>query len=173
MPDSGTLLALDLGGTVGWACAKPGGDPVHGSVRLPGDRGDAAYFDFYASWLEAAIAVHAPRLLVYEAPIITGAKTHFKTAFRLIGLSAITLLVGHKREVPRIESVNNATVKKQISGDGRAKKRAMIDEMWRRGWSPKDEHAADALGVLLVAEARFAPKTQRAAGPLFFTRGSA
>lgn len=167
MPDSGTILALDLGGVTGWACGKPGADPVSGSHRIPGDRGDPAYFDHFGGWLADMLTVHAPRLLVYEAPILTGAKTHFQTAFRLIGLAAITQMIAHRREIVRIEAANNATVKKHVLGNGRAEKIEMIDEMRRRGWEPRDEHAADALGVLLWAEAKHAPKVMRAAGRLF------
>lgn len=167
MSDAGTIMALDLGGVTGWAIARPGAAPRHGSFRIPGEQGDAAYFDRFGNWLADMITVNAPRLLVYEAPIITGSHTHFKTAFRLIGLAVITLMISHRREVPRVEPANNATVKKHVLGNGRADKIQMIEEMRRRGWDPRDEHAADAIGVMLWAEAKFAPKVTRAAGPLF------
>lgn len=167
MTDAGSIMALDLGGVVGWACAIPGGEPTHGSHRLPGERGDAAYFDHFGSWLADMLTINSPRLLVYEAPILTGAKTHFQTAFRLMGLAAITLMIGHRREIRCVESANNASVKKRVLGNGRADKIVMLDEMRRRGWEPRDEHAADALGVLLYAESKHCPKIQRSVGPLF------
>lgn len=167
MTDSGTILALDLGSTVGFAIARPGAEPLSGSHRLPLAASDGAYFDAYGQWLADMLTVNAPRVLVYEAPILTGNKTHFQTAFRLIGLAAITLMIGHRREVRKLMSANNATVKKYVLGNGRAEKIQMIEEMRRRGWDPRNEHAADALGVLLWTEATLAPTVVRAAGPLF------
>lgn len=167
MPDSASIMALDLGGVTGWACARPGAEPVSGSHRIPGDRGDGFYFDHYSQWLADMLTVHAPRLLVYEAPVLTHGKTSIQTAFRLMGLAAITEAVAHRREIRRVETANNATVKKHVTGNGRAEKIDMLEAMRRRGWEPRDEHAADALGVLLYAEAKHAPTVVRAAGPLF------
>lgn len=151
----------------------PGGEPRHGSFRIPPTSDDPAWFDRFGQWLADMITVNSPRVLVYEAPILTGAKTHFQTAFRLIGLAAITGMIASRREVPRIEAANNATVKKAILGNGRAEKIQMIEEMRRRGWDPRDEHAADALGVLLYAEMKHCPKVRRTSGPLFAGPGAA
>lgn len=165
--NGGGILSLDLGGIVGFASALVGEQPVYGSHRLPGERGDAAYFDHFANWLGDQITVFAPRLLVYEAPIITGTKTSFQTAFRLIGLAAITLMVAHRREVRKVVAANNSTIKKFATGDGRAEKIRVIEAMRARGWNPLDSNAADALAMLLWAEAKWAPEITRAAGPLF------
>jgi crossover junction endodeoxyribonuclease RuvC len=160
------LLALDLGGQVGFAFGAPGGLVEHGSVRLPSDRGNGRYFAWWGQWLADHLDAWRPQLVVYEAPIITGAKTHFQTAFRLIGLAAVTLEVATNHGA-RCEPANNSKVKKFATGNGRAGKSDMIAAMQARGWEPDSQHAADALGVFLWAEAHWAPKAVRSAGPLF------
>lgn len=162
----GGLYALDLGTRTGWACALPGAEPVHGHIRLPADRGDGAFFSAFRRFLLDHITVHAPRLIVYEAPLITASATSMATVFRLFGLAAHTVEMAHIREV-RCEPANNATVKKFVTDNGRAKKPEVMDAIRARGWSPDDENEADALAVLLWAESRFAPTVRRAAGPLF------
>lgn len=166
---SGGLYALDLGTKTGWAYAVPGAEPVHGHVRLPADRGDGAFFSAYRRFLLDHITVHAPRLIVYEAPLITGGMTHVQTVFRLFGLAAHTVEMAHIREV-RCERANNASVKKFVTDNGRAKKPEVMDAIRARGWSPDDENEADALAVLLWAESKWAPRVTRAAGPLFAER---
>ena len=166
MPAIGTLLALDLGTCSGWACAVPGCEPVYGHVWLPSDRGDGAFFNRFRQWLLDHITVHAPRLIVYEAPLITASATHIKTAMRLIGLAAHTIECAYAREV-RAEPANNATVKKFVTDNGRAKKPAVMDAIRDMGWTPENDNVADALAVLLWAKSKWAPTVRRAAGPLF------
>lgn len=160
-----TLLALDLGTRTGWACGMPGEDPAHGHIRLPNDRGDGAFFGAFRRFLLDHITVRAPRLIVYEAPLITGQMTHVQTVFRLFGLAAHTVEIAHIREV-RCEPANNATVKKFVTDNGRAKKPEVMDAIRARGWDPDDENEADALAVFLWAESKWS-KVTRAAGPLF------
>lgn len=163
---AGGILALDLGTTTGWAVAYPGEEPLHGSVHLYSVGGDGTFFAHFSMWLSDQITIHEPRMIAYEAPVLTTARTHFQTAFRLMGLAAVTEMVAHQREVRRVVPAHNQTVKKFAAGNGRANKADMIDAMRVRGWEPRDEHAADALGVLLWAEGKFS-KARRGAGPLF------
>lgn len=163
---AGGIFAIDLGSCTGWAYAMPGGDPVYGHVRLPVDRGDGAFFHRFRRWLLDQITVLSPRLIVREAPLITASATSMQTVVRLFGLDAHTAEIAHVREV-RCERANNATVKKFVTDNGRAKKPEMIDAIRARGWTPENDNVADALAVLLWAESKWAPHVTRAAGPLF------
>lgn len=163
---SGGMLCLDLGTKTGWASAMPGEAPSHSHIRLPNDRGDGAFFSAFRCFLLDMVTVTAPRLIVYEAPLITSGMTHVQTVFRLFGLAAHTVEIAHISEV-RCEPANNATVKKFLTDNGRAKKPEVMDAIRARGWEPDDENEADALAVLLWAESKWAPHVTRAAGPLF------
>lgn len=165
------ILALDLGTRTGWAYALPGGAPAHAHVRLPNDRGDGAFFSAFRRFLLDHITVHAPRLIVYEAPLITGSATSVQTVFRLFGLAAHTVEIAHIREV-RCERANNASVKKFLTDNGRAKKPEVMDAIRARGWEPDGDDEADALAVLLWAESKWAPNVTRTAGPLFAGAGA-
>ncbi len=166
MSDSGGILALDLGTCTGFACAPPGGEPVYGHVWLPSDRGDGAYFNRFRGWLLDRVTVLAPRLIVYEAPLITATATSVSTVMRLFGLAAHTIEIAYAREV-RCEPANNSTVKKFVTDNGRAKKPEVMAAIRARGWHPENDNVGDALAVMLWAESKWAPKVTRAAGPLF------
>ena len=172
MRSAGGILALDLGTCSGYAYAFPGGDPVYGSVRLPADRGDGAFFNRFRQWLLDQITVMQPRLLVYEAPLITGGKTSLQTVFRLFGLATHTVEIAYAREL-KIEPANNATVKKHVAGFGHAKKFEVADVIRSYGWEPDNDNVSDALAILLWAESKFAPKVRRSPGPLFAQAGAA
>jgi Holliday junction resolvasome RuvABC endonuclease subunit len=159
-------MACDLGTCTGWAVALPGAEPVYGHWRLPSDRGDGAFFNRFRQLLLDHITVHAPRLIVYEAPLITASATSVSTVMRLFGLAAHTLEIAYAREV-RCEAANNSTVKKYVTDNGRAKKPEVMDAIRARGWNPENDNVGDALAVLLWAESKFAPRVTRAAGPLF------
>jgi Holliday junction resolvasome RuvABC endonuclease subunit len=133
---------------------------------LPADRGDGAFFARFRQWLLDQLTIHDPRLMVYEAPLITGARTHFQTVFRLMGLCSHVEEIGHIREI-RTERANNQTVKRFLTGSGRAEKIDMLESCRQRGYDPPDHNAADAIGIFLYAEAKHAPQVTRAAGVLF------
>lgn len=162
----GTLLALDLGTCTGFACAVPGEAPVYGHVRLPSDRGDGAFFHAYRIWLLDRVTIFAPRLIVYEAPLITASATSQQTVMRLFGLTAHTIEIAYAREV-RSEPANNSSVKKFVTGNGHAKKYETADVIRGHGWEPENDNVSDALAVFLYAEAKHAPQVKRAAGRLF------
>jgi Holliday junction resolvasome RuvABC endonuclease subunit len=168
---AGGILALDLATTVGFCAGMPGQKLIYGTVRLPSQKGEGAVFNRFREWLLDQITVHDPRLIVYEAPILTGARTTPQTALRLMGLVSHTVEIAYAREV-RIEPANNLTVKKFMTGSGRAEKPDMVAAARDRGFNPNDHNCADAIAIFLWSEARHAPKVQRAAGPLFSNPGT-
>ena len=170
MRDAGTILALDLGTCTGFACARPGDTPTYGHVRLPSDRGDGAFFHRFRSWLLDQVTVLSPRLIIYEAPLVTAHHTNVKTVMRLFGLAAHTIEIAHLREV-RAEPANNQTVKKFVTDNGHARKGEVTDAVRAHGWAPENDNVSDALAILLWAESKWAPHVKRAAGPLFAGAG--
>lgn len=82
----GLVLALDLAGTIGWACGRPGALPAFGHQKLQGAT-RAGRYRHYRSWLEDVIGQMDPDVLIFEAPIPFRSKTNFDTMKFLIGLA--------------------------------------------------------------------------------------
>ena len=94
-----------------------------------------------------------PDIIAMEGPYIPrGSSSQFSTEHTLrllIGLATITELVAKLREVKCYE-INVSSAKAFFTGNGRAEKRDMVAEAWRRGWEVGDDHQADAIAVACV-----------------------
>lgn len=161
---AGGILALDIARQLGWAAATVDACRAwprtqlevrghdwsgvrSGSVALaqPAATHGRLYAAF-ADWLGDAITVHAPNIVVFEAPLPRQSKGA-EAARRSLGLAAIADLVCYRREVQCFEEANN-TVKKSFAGSGRAEKGDILRACQARGWDPKDDNEADALALL-------------------------
>ena len=90
-PFSGTVLALDLATTTGFAYGKPGEAPVFGSHRYarPGAPRAMAYRSFRV-WLDDFTHYNKIDLIVYESPAvpsIMAGRTNIDTIRLLMGLA--------------------------------------------------------------------------------------
>lgn len=140
------VLALDLATRTGWAVGQIEGEPVYGTHLLPETGSDIGSFLLaFDQWLHDMLTVHAPTLVVFEAPILAG-RTQLATVRKLACLAGHTEFVCAGRQTRRMEA-DLQTVKKFFAGHGRADKAAMIAMARRYGWFPKDDNAADALGL--------------------------
>lgn len=167
----GGLLALDLATVVGWATCPldyrprtplevrhlgPAAGVFHGSWRVaPVGTPLAPFLDRFATGLDNMIALHAPSILVFEAPIMHAGHTSIDTARRLMGMACVTELIAYRRQIATVRECNVATVKKHWTGSGRAEKADMIRAARERGFEPKDDNAADALALMDLAAASF------------------
>ena len=150
---SGSILALDLGTTTGWALRSHDGLITSGTVSfLPSryDGGGMRYLRF-RSWLDQ-IAADADGL----------AAIYFEEVRRHVGTDAAHLYGGflatlsawcEQRGVP-YQGVPVGTIKRHIAGKGNADKQAVIDAVRRLGFTPADDNEADALALLDLAIAR-------------------
>ncbi len=140
------ILALDLATKTGWAVGSPDGEPRYGTKVLPSTGEDIGRFAAaYNEWLLDMITLENPALIVFEAPILAG-QTTLTTARKLGGLAWHTEFVCNLRQV-RCAEHHLQSVKKFFAGSGRADKAAMMEAARRHGWDPKDDNAADALGL--------------------------
>ncbi|SFM91344.1 hypothetical protein [Methylobacterium pseudosasicola] len=154
------ILALDLATRLGWACGSPDGEPTYGSKLLPSTGPEIGRFgDAYDEWLLDMITLENPALVVFEAPFVSGTG-NANTARKLMGLCWQTELACYRRQIRCMEH-GNTSVKKLFAGSGRAEKHEMIAAAQRHGWNPKDDHAADALGLWACAVHEKAPKYSR------------
>src|SRR5258708_11438499 len=88
-----TVLALDLASVSGWTVGKPGGVPLHGSIRFASV--GASHETIFAKaiiWTEEMIDKHNPGLVVWESPMPPMARhgaSNINTSTILFGLPAV------------------------------------------------------------------------------------
>lgn len=100
----------------------------------------------YDRWLLDKIAVHAPSLIVMEAPLISD-KTHIDTARKQIAMAGHTEFVCYRSKIQVFEEHNNKI--KAYAGHGRATKDQMVK--WaaeRLGIVVKTDDEADAVWLM-------------------------
>lgn len=160
----GGILALDLATITGWAWRAAGmSSPRCGAWNLAG-RTHAAGYAVLCDYLADAITLHAPRLIVYEAPLPPPKQTHANTARFLLGLCAVVELVAYRRDVP-VREASRQTACAKVVGNGRATKDDVMAWARGRGFTPPTHDAADALVLLEYAE-RHCPHLRWALEPM-------
>jgi Holliday junction resolvasome RuvABC endonuclease subunit len=82
-----------------------------------------------------------PDWVFIEAPFVRGPVTRLT-----FGLAGVIEAAAARAGVPFSEAPP-ATVKKHITGSGKADKAAMMTAIRAMGFSPEDDNAADAIGV--------------------------
>jgi crossover junction endodeoxyribonuclease RuvC len=154
------ILALDLATRCGWACGAPGTEPTYGTKVLPSTGEDIGRFaGAFNEWLLDMMTLEDPGVVVFEAPVLAGT-TSLATARKLYGLAWHTEFCCQMRQV-RVMEHHLQSVKKFFAGSGRASKDDMIAAAHRQGWAPKDDNAADALGLWACAVHQLAPAHAR------------
>lgn len=137
--------------TTGWACGYADkGIPVLGHIRLPSTKKDLG------RWTDAAIREYGelldtthPDRVVYESPFL-GGKTSLITLRKLYTLASVIEYECMKRKIP-VSEVAITTVKKALTGSGRADKEQMLKAARAKGVSPENYDQADAFGIWYTA----------------------
>nr|WKF58797.1 hypothetical protein HUO10_003298 [Paraburkholderia busanensis] len=147
------VLALDLGTQLGWATRDANGRIRHGSVSFHARRTDTPgqrWLRFRAHLSDLKREVGEFHVAYYE-----DVKRHVGTeAAQAYGAFESHLQVFCDVNLIRLKGIGVGTIKKSWTGNGAAKKEAMVAEAWRRGFCPTDNNAADALAILHYAMAR-------------------
>lgn len=145
-------LTLDLATCTGF-CHGPadtGEVPTIGHVRLPSTGADVGRFlCAWQDWLEPMVREIEPTLLVFEAPILAG-QTQIATTRKLQGMAGVTEMVAHRAGI-EVAELSTSTVKKALTGNGRAEKADMMAHARAYGFSPVVSDEADAFGIWLCA----------------------
>ncbi len=142
-----SVLALDLATRTGWAFYKEETPaPLYGSIDLSGgDEGDI--LNRFGRWLHGRLTIDKPTMIAFEAPFVQNAST----AERLFGLAALTQFLARNNDRTAYATTPGQW-RKHFLGSAHGKraelKAATIDACKLRGWAPKTEDAADALGLL-------------------------
>ena len=175
------ILALDIATTTGAAYAAPGERPQwwHQRFGKPG-AANGEIGRLFASWLSWLISETKPEWLIFESPFVPP-KLNNNTIRRLYGIAFIAESQAFRYGI-ECREVDTASVAKFFTGKARwkpasnvitsrdAKKAATRRVCERYGWTSVTEDEADALAVLVYAEALIYPEAaikRGSFGPLF------
>lgn len=144
------ILALDLGTSTGWAVATRDGQHKSGSLRLDPKKlgGNGRRWIAFREWLTAT----ARQAGGIQAVYVEDVRRHVSNLSARVYCGYLAILEAWcaTNNVP-LHGVGVGTIKKAWTGNGRAKKGAMIAEAQRRGVRVADDNEADALAILAYA----------------------
>lgn len=149
------VLALDLATQTGWALTHAP-DPFYGSERLvsgPATANIAHAQSRLWDWLEEMCAATNPQALSWEAPITIGNRAQNTEEF-LFALANTAALFAYRKQLRPLKA-NVNTVRAKVCGNGHCGKDGALAYCIQRGWRPVDDNAADALVLLVYAQAYF------------------
>lgn len=130
------LLGLDLGTKTGFCFGRGESLPTVGTLYLPSTGDDCGKFGIAARAALTALIVRVmPDLVIFEAPILSGATT-IEVTRKLQGLAMVTEMVCGDLGVPCVEE-HLQTVKKVLTGKGNAEKEDMVKAAQRAGLNVK------------------------------------
>jgi hypothetical protein len=149
-PPTGSLLALDLGSTLGWAVRLADGTVTSGTATFrPGrfEGGGMGWLRFRC-WLDSMAASASPIGSIVFEEVRRHAGT---TAAHVYGGFLAHLTAWCEGVGVPYQGVPVGTIKRFATGKGNAGKDAVIAAMRARGFAPADDNEADALALLLWA----------------------
>lgn len=149
-PVPGSILALDLGTTTGWAIRSKDGELTSGTVSFRPSRyegGGIRYLRF-RTWLNDITHYVGAIGTVYFEEVRRHAGTD---AAHVYGGLLATLTAWCEQDEIAYQGVPVGTIKRFATGKGNADKAAMIAAIRARGFNPSGDNEADALAILLWA----------------------
>ena len=146
---TGGILALDLSTRCGWAYgARDADKPQFGTWILPTlGSGLGRVLAAFENQLLDAIAVHAPSLVIVEAPLPPSGQTATTTMELQLGLNGMAAASAYRHETD-FKQAAASSVRLEVIGTGRfarGQAKAQVMAYCRSiGWDVPDDNAADA-----------------------------
>ncbi|MCK9994502.1 MAG: hypothetical protein Dbin4_03022 [Alphaproteobacteria bacterium] len=141
------ILCLDLGTQTGWAMIGNDDLVSAGTVSFAPRKGEGpgARYSRFMAWL---IGFHSEHEQI-DAVHYEDVRRHIGTQAAHVygGLLAVLQMWAEQENIP-CGGAGVGVIKKHATGNGAAKKPAMIEAMKARGYSVIDDNAADALALL-------------------------
>lgn len=145
----GAVLALDLGTKMGWALRKPDGGIIYGPADWTPEGHHAPGFRFlrFRHWLTETKNAAGTLDRIWFEDI-----TFVKTAYQMRTFGAFwgvltSWAIAHGVDC---DGINPSTIKKGITGNGKAKKAQVIAAVRAHGFRPENDDVADAIALLLL-----------------------
>ena len=148
-PATGSILALDLGTSMGWAL-RLGPETHSGTVSFRPSRYDGGGMRYvrFRSWLDRLAVERALPAAVYFEEV----RRHIGTdAAHVHGGLLATLTAWCEAHCIPYQGVPVGTIKRFACGKGNADKSEVLAAMRARGFQPADDNEADAIAILLWA----------------------
>jgi Holliday junction resolvasome RuvABC endonuclease subunit len=164
-------LALDIATFTGAAFDKKPGRPAFATYRVPSvdDPDDfGTRYVAFSDWLAEMISVIKPDWGAFEAPLPqrgSNLVTNFRTARLLGGLVAHAEAEFVRAGIPCGEE-NVSTIKKHLTGNGRAEKADIMARCRQLGWEIKNDHEADAAALWAYCHCKVNPSFSYSTTPL-------
>jgi len=140
------VLSLDLGANLGWAVRLPDGRTFHGMKSFPAVGGDEHYgrrHYLFKRWLtEIKNQYDGVFHVVYE--VINFGRNNPRIIHNQEGI----LLAWCEHHGMSYKGYAPGTIKKHVTGSGRADKAEVIAAVRDMGFSPCSDHTADAIACL-------------------------
>ncbi|MBF0184729.1 MAG: hypothetical protein HQM06_10130 [Magnetococcales bacterium] len=142
-----SILALDLGGKTGWALHQADGTITSGTVEFKPGRfeGGGMAFVRFKHWLDEVLRFAGPVNSVFFEEVRAHAGVSAAHAYG--GFLAHLTAWAELQEIP-YRGVPVGTIKRHATGKGNASKAEVMEAMRRKGHTPCDDNAADALAIL-------------------------
>lgn len=142
------ILAIDTGTDTGYAYRTRDGLIRYGTERFAQTRRPGQRWHRYRAWLSRMIVDNHIHVLAYETVMFGHGGQKSGRAGDVYG--AWKCLIEMAADAHNLDLIcaAPATVKKAVTGTGRAKKEDVIAEVLRRGFRPDSDNAADALAIL-------------------------
>jgi len=145
-----SLLAIDLGSTLGWAVRLADGTITSGTAAFRPSRFEGGGMGWlrYRHWLDSMAASAGP----IGSVVFEEVRRHAgNTAAHVYGGFLAHLTAWCESAGVPYQGVPVGTIKRFATGKGNAGKDAVIAAMRARGFAPADDNEADALAMLLWA----------------------
>ena len=149
-PATGSILALDLGTSTGWAMSPPSGPIASGTMSFRPSRYDGGGMRYlrFRNWLNQFVTGGD----VIQAVYFEEVRRHVGTdAAHIYGGFLACLSAWCEENGLAYQGVPVGTIKRFTTGKGNADKAAVIAALRELGFSPTDDNEADALAILLWA----------------------
>ncbi|MEO5350998.1 MAG: hypothetical protein H7836_15345 [Magnetococcus sp. YQC-3] len=147
MGNARNILTLDLGSKTGWALHQADGTITSGTVEFKPGRfeGGGMAFVRFKHWLDEVCRFAEPIAGIWFEEVRAHAGV---TAAHVYGgfLAHLTAFA-ELSQIP-YQGVPVGTIKRHATGKGNASKAEVIEAMRRKGHTPADDNAADALAIL-------------------------
>lgn len=147
MDDTRNILTLDLGSKTGWALRQADGTITNGTVEFRPGRfeGGGMAFVRFKNWLREVQHFTGSIDSVYFEEVRAHAGVTAAHAYG--GFLAHLTAWAEQQKIP-YQGVPVGTIKRHATGKGNASKAEVIEAMRRKGHTPADDNAADALAIL-------------------------
>lgn len=137
------ILALDISLKTGWARYHDGVIKF-GTENFKEFAYDSAFLSKnFRKWLDRVISWNEIDTLIIERPFFRGA-----ASWHLSGMAWDVHCVAFEHGVQRFEYAPT-TIKKFITGSGKATKNQMMRAIYKMGYEIKTDHEADAVALIL------------------------